>query len=379
MALLGLVLLGVVPDKYRDLYDELEKVLKSAEARVAGGLSSHCPLYGTNLTAANANRGGELLQPRVRDGVIANLDAFKALGVKAVAVSIPYPVLAEDFPRSSEYRAFYGWVIPEVRKRGFAVFVESGTAFPEPLGKLPVRTYYRRLTLEKYKTTKRTMVHYIVKSYQPDYLTVENEPDVQGKNTGLRFTPERWVELLNAYLNGLDRGGTKIGAGQGTWLPLAHLERIARETRVDYLDIHIYPIQQGFLASRVSEAAGIARSHGKRIIIGEAWLYKARVAEMLRAGSEPAIFARDAYSFWQPLDIQFIRTVSRIARAEKFELLSFFWPQFFFGYAEYSPELEARGPAQIMEAGHRAAIPNILAKRLSESGNTLRAEALCGR
>ena len=43
---------------------------------------------------------------------------------------------------------------------------------------------------------------------------------------------------------------------------------------LDYLDFHIYPVQYGFASDRVLKAAETARAKGKRVSIGEAWLYK---------------------------------------------------------------------------------------------------------
>jgi hypothetical protein len=367
------------PEKYRDLYDELDKVLAAAEAQIPAieGKGGMCPLYSTNLTAANANRGPMILEPRVRQGVLVNLDAFKEVGLTAVAISIPYPVLVDNFPRSGEYREFYRWVVEQIRSRGFAVYIESGTAFREPLGKMPVADFYRGLTPERYKREKRQMIDWMVRELAPDYLTVGNEPDTQTMNTGMEFTAERVVEFVNHFIRGLERGKTRIGAGAGTWLPPVYLKRLASETDLDYLDIHIYPISRNFLVPRTVEAAEIAAKSGKGLIIGEAWLYKMRAAELGRPGAEMEMFARDSYSFWQPLDTRFIQAVSRLADAKRMGLVSFFWPQFLFGYAEYTPELDARKPAEIQEAGVRAAFRNILAKKASRVGAALQSAASC--
>jgi hypothetical protein len=350
------------PAANRDLYDELDRILTDAEKQLPDDAGAFCPIFSTNLTAANANRGPMILEARVRKNVVANLDAFKAVPLTAVAVSIPYPVLADDFPRSREYRDFYRWVAEQARARGFALFIESGTAFRAPLGGMPVAEYYRGLTPQRYMRQKRQMIEWILRVLQPQYLTLENEPDTQTMNTGMEFTPARVVQFVNHYLKDLNRGKTKIGAGAGTWLPPVYLERLAAETPIDYLDIHIYPVNRNFFIPRALEAAKIASRHKKSLVIGEAWLYKMRDSETGRKAAELETFARDAYSFWAPLDGRFIQILARLARAKHIDLVSFFWPQFLFGYAEYTPTLDTRTPREISEAAIRAAVPNILKK-----------------
>jgi hypothetical protein len=361
-----------VPSSYQRLYDELgaklavfEKQIPSPEAKNPG-----TTVFSIELTAANANRGETLLTPRARQGVSVNLDAFQALGVTGVTIATSFPVLAADFPHSAEYLAFYKSVADEVRRRGLKLQLKTGAAFVDPVfGHSPAAAYFKKLTPESYITAKRAMIETILRELKPDYLSVDNEPDTTQKNTGLDYSPANYIRYVNAMTKGLERGKTKIAAGAGTWSPLVYFERLARETDVDCIDLHIYPISRDFLTGRLAEAGALAKKYHKSLIVGEAWLYKVREEELGRVDfSYPTIYGRDIFSFWAPLDVRFIGDVGRWSQAQGAELVSFFWAQYLFGYVTYEPALDGTKPAELQALATRNAVPHILAKEFSPSG-----------
>ena len=83
-----------------------------------------------------------------------------------------------------------------------------------------------------------------------------------------------------------------------------------------------------------------ARAYGKPIVIDEAWLYKS-VGEGVEgvpglAGNE-AVFRRDVFSFFEPLDERFLAQAARFAKTAGALYFAPYWSNYFFSYLEYDP------------------------------------------
>ena len=241
-----------------------------------------------------------------------------------------------------------------------------GTMFrPSEVSQLPVG--YSGLTREHFNAGLREMAEAVIADIHPDYLTVLSEPDTQARNTGLAFSASQFAAAVKSAVRGLDPGSTWLGAGAGTWLALDYFKALADVPELNYLDLHIFPIQLGFASDRVRKAAEAAKARGKKVAIGAAWLYKISSREFGRIDPAEA-FARDAYSFWQPLDERFVATVVNIAHTIQAEFCSFFAMDLLYAYVGYTPETSQLAPAQLMQAGRAAAAEKILAGKLSGTG-----------
>lgn len=158
-----------VPSAVRLIYEELGNKLREIELYIASDWSGqgHQTAFGTELLVANSNRGEILLTERAFSATVLTLDRLKGLGVKAVALSIQYPILLPSFPRSSEYLAFYKRVVSEIKKRNFISVIEIGTTFKDPLfSQLNVDT--RGLTLERFKKELLEVARVICEEIRPD-------------------------------------------------------------------------------------------------------------------------------------------------------------------------------------------------------------------
>ena len=349
-----------VPYRYRSLYNELNTQLNSLRSRVDNawdGRKSDVN-FGVELLVTNSNRGEVLLTDRVFKATRLTLDRLKDLGVQGVALSIQYPILTSAFPRSAEYRKFYSRVAREVQRMGFKLIVEIGTTFREPeFSKLKVN--YRGLTMTRFRDELGEMATFIATDMQPNYLTLFTEPDTQSRNTGLNFTVKEFSATVGHVARSLNNHRVRLGAGAGTWDNMAHFEALARIPELDYLDLHIYPIQRDFVLNRVTQLAALARRHNKTVSIGEAWLYKVSEHELGRISPVKA-FARDVYSFWQPLDIMFVETVINLSHTIQAEFSCFFWMRYFYGYLDYNSLTKNLNPQQRINAVDALAGRNIL-------------------
>ena len=219
------------------------------------------------------------------------------------------------------------------------------------------------------------MAETIIREIRPDYLTVQNEPGTQAHNTGLPMTVQNVTDLLESVTRGLDKRGVLVGAGAGTWEDLAYAQSLARIGGLDYLDLHIYPVNRDYVSERAFRFAEIAQRAGKRLVLGEAWLYKSSDQD-LRAGNvaaAPGLFARDIFSFWEPLDARFVTTMVKFSHGMKIDLTSFFWSRYFFGYVEYSERTGRLPPGELSRLANAAAGRNMTADppRMTQTGATL--------
>ncbi|MBN2027883.1 MAG: hypothetical protein JW854_14115 [Actinobacteria bacterium] len=368
--------LAEVPADYQDTYAELEEKLEELDAYLDDHWDGETSdtVFSVELVNANSNRGEALLKPYNFLACQRTLESLKDLGVTGITLSVQYPVLNPDFPRSSDYLMFYRWLALETRSLGLNLIVETTTIFPDPEIS-PLGVDYAGLTLDEYMREKRAMIETVVTDIAPDYLTVENEPGTQRANTGLDFTVADQTAIVNHILSGLDRGETKIGAGAGSWDDPAYFESLAANTDVDYLDIHFYPIQGDLVIDRAERVSEMARSHAKGLAVSEAWLYKASGSE-LSPGQDIAMaadtFARDAFDFWTPLDQSFLEVLVKLSHYLDMEFISPFWMQYLFAYLPYSPTTEGRGYAWVLELVNSQTWVNIQAGNLTPTGETYR-------
>jgi len=168
-------------------------------------------------------------------------------------------------------------------------------------------------------------------------------------------------------VQGLHPSGVKLGAGAGTWSPMGYFNALAKIEQLDYIDLHIYPIQRDFVINRVDRIARTAAGHGKKISIGEAWLYKVSQNELGRIKATKA-FARDVYSFWQPLDSRFIEMLLGLSQRANAEFCSLFWMKYLYGYIDYNSTTRNLAPQQLINRSEAAAGRRILESRLNQTG-----------
>jgi len=114
--------------------------------------------------------------------------------------------------------------------------------------------------------------------------------------------------------------------------------------------------------------AKMAQSHHKSVSIGEAWLYKVSERELGNISPVKA-FARDVYSFWQPLDDMFLEIIVGLSRHVDAEFCSFFWMKYLYGYLDYDTSTKNLRPQQLITKIDSVAGRRILGNTLSGTGN----------
>ncbi|MDH4196655.1 MAG: hypothetical protein OEW05_04540 [Candidatus Aminicenantes bacterium] len=361
-----------VPRAYARLYNLLDRQLTFVERHFSRrGPSMSTTLYTPELLSANSNQGEVLLRPQAFQGSLLLLRRFKEMGFKAVWVSLDYPMLLPEFPRAAEYLDFYKHIAAAARAQGLDVCVDLGTFFPPGVFS-KVSWDYSRETIQSFSRKARQQVELILRELMPHFLGIFNEPDTQSKNTGLDFNVANLRTFARIVLDGLDRGRTRIGLGAGTWSPLEVFEMVASDTEVDFLDLHLYPISGDLMTDKIDRIAALAARHGKRLVFGESWLYKAGPGELQgNIAAWDKIFARDVFDFWEPLDERFIAALTRICRAHDAAYCNFFWSQYFFAYVPYGPATAGLPPDKLFALARENAARNILSGTYSGLGEAV--------
>lgn len=360
-----------VPPEYRALYDQLAGSLTSWERRLPDRGPARPPVWAAELLPANGNRGEDLLTPRALEGSIVYLEALRRLGIQGVKVAIPYPLLDPAYPRSADYARFYRQVAAEVRRRQMVLLVGTGPAFTDPsLGAVGVD--YRALTFAQFREGRRRVAHRIAREIRPDYLTVGTEPTTEAGITGFVSLrdPILYAEMIRYILQGLPEGPTRLGAGAGNWESSSFAQRLAALPGLDYIDLHVYPVGP-WMVARAQGLAGAARSHGRGLVIGEAWLYKVSGRELGRTTPAEA-FRRDVFSFWSPLDQRFVQILARWAWTAGAHLVSFFWSTYLFAYLDYDPTTAVLPYGALRARVDRQVVHSLLTGQASPTGQRLK-------
>lgn len=357
-----------IPVQYRALYSELASKLYDLDETIRfqwNGKKADTK-FGVELLVANSNRGEVLLTDQVFNSTKITLDRLQNLGVHSVAVSIQFPMLTRSFPRFTEYTDFYRRVALEIRRRGLGFIVEMGTFFRETeFTKFKIN--YSNYTLNSFRAGLREMARVIIDDMRPDYLTILTEPDTMQNNTGLNFSATNFSSTIRSVVEGLDHRSVKLGAGAGTWNHMQYFTALTEIPRLNYIDIHIYPIQRDFVLDKVPRIAKIAAKHNKGVSFGETWLYKVAKHELGRISPVKA-FARDVYSFWQPLDSSFIEVMVNLSHHVEAEFCSFFWMKYLYGYMDYNSQTRALRPQQLINKMDAIAGRHILNNSLGKTG-----------
>lgn len=363
-----------VPAEDRGLYNFLDSSLDTMIPRTSDNPGKATTMVASNLLLANSNALPDIADnPRNLTSVGKTLDMFADMGLKVVDVTIQYPTLVKEFPRSQDYLEYYKKVVQEARKRQLKLAVEVGSTFTSPVfAKLPVKDWYEGLTKERYCREKRQMIETIINELGPDYLALEEEPTTQHTNIGLSYTVEDVKYYMDYFLKDLDTKNIPIGAGAGLWDDQGYWDLYLNNPKLDFIDFHIYPVNDPQLSNKLRDLSQRAAEKGKKVVVGEAWLYKTNGREQLGGpvAMSETVFARDAYSFWQPLDIKFIDTLLDMASTYDWEYVNFFWSKCFFAYVDYGETTKDVTKAYALQ--QQNASINIYKKELTATGKHLK-------
>jgi fibronectin type 3 domain-containing protein len=353
-----------VPSAFQDLYTELDNNLVNFNATLPAGSSPAYPTLMTgSLTAANSNSGPALLagynpqSGQLQDEVQLQLNALQAMGVQAIMVEVGFPVLNQAFLTSQgqsydDFVAYYQEIAEEVRAAGLKLVVENDTLLVHSVsGNWDVAPFYQTLNWAQYQQARAQMALLIAQTMQPDYLVLMEEPDLETANSGQTNlnTPNNAAAMLSLMLTTVQQAGipnVKLGAGVGSWQQNG-LEYIQDYVTlpVDFIDMHIYPVNDGYLQDAV-QIASTAAAAGKPVSMTECWLWKVSDSQLWVLPADQ-IQARNLFSFWAPLDAFFVQTMQNLANYTQMLFMDPYNAQLYFAYIGYSGGTENLTPSQM--------------------------------
>ncbi len=355
----------LVPAAYVPLVNRLGAETTDLAARAAAGTMQGTPVLGTELLGANGNLGTALLRPGVLSGINLTLDRFGEMGIRGVTVDVGYPLLLSSFPDHAGYLAFYEQVAAAVHAHGMLLSVEENPVFANTVFS-SLEPDYAGLTLDSYAARQRAEAQVIIDHLRPAYLSILDEPDTFSTNLGLPLdSASAAVQVVSEELAGLRRGSMKVGAGTGTWSDPAIDTALATRTGIDYLSVHVYPIDAASLANLDTVSALAARTH-KPAVLDETWLYKgANLAAGVVTNAKIGTF-----SSFGPLDARFLKAIVGYADSHGFAYVSPFWSGQFFAYLAWTPALGAASYTAVRAAANQVQSQAIERDVFSSTGRT---------
>jgi hypothetical protein len=221
------------------------------------------------------------------------------------------------------------------------------------------------------------MIQLMIDSFKPDYMTLMMEPQTESYNLAnlINNSPDSAAALVNYFLQNLQKGATKLGAGAGTWDDIRYFYKFSL-TAIDFINFHVYPIQNGLLTPRMFSLDSLAKTSGKQLVCGESWLYKISNSELgsggLPVATSSAIFSRDFYDYWADLDTMFFGTMTDFSQQAKLEAVNFFWPSPFWGQLSYNSTYGAMSYAQQIRAGQQYGFGQLYKFKRSPLGDQMK-------
>jgi fibronectin type 3 domain-containing protein len=208
---------------------------------------------------------------------------------------------------------------------------------------------------------------------QPDYLTVMTESDTEEEITGQTNlnTVAGVTQLVQQVLTTLQTGGVtnvQVGGGVGTWTEnyMQYVQSLA-SLPMDFVDMHIYPINNNFFTNAITAATAI-HAAGKQVGLSECWDWKILDSELGSAPSWTEITSRDPFSFWEPIDIAFLRAIVDFANYKQLAFVSPYWVHYFFAYLDYNT-YGSMSEDEIMTNSYTAADSAVLAGAFTPTGH----------
>jgi hypothetical protein len=226
------------------------------------------------------------------------------------------------------------------------------------------------MTFDQFEAQRKQMIAAIIQDLQPDYLDMGAEPDTEYKLSGFQQfnSPDQYTAYINYIVAGVNKGNTIVGAGIGTWGNMQYVQEYATSTDLDFIDMHVYPIVGQASLQRIFTITEFARQHGKRVVLDEARLYKVGTLQATSIAADADIFRLDAYSFWAPLDQQFLESIVKSAQIENIEYISPYWSTYFFAYVDYNSTTAQLPYSQVVQTVNTQAAHNILNDQFSSTG-----------
>jgi hypothetical protein len=364
-----------VPPEFTNLYPELQGYLTNFSATLdAGwnGVQTNCIMAATLMPATSGGRGWGVNGTAatdtnyLNDTVVPYLNGLQAMGIRAMKFAIQFPILYQpyytnttgDFTPSGYTNTFnfYTNLVTLLRQRGMKVIIPTENMLVQ--NNSPIAAYFGSLSQSQYIAGRSAVNQTIARYFKPDYLILQSEPDTEaiqfpGTNGFWIKDPVQDTNMIMTFLSDLQTAGlrttnTIVGAGFGTSQSKYNqfLGAFLHIPGLDLLDVHVYGINTFTNVTqnstnveddlgRLLEMADAAHNNGLRIGMGECWLYKQGDSEMGSSLGGDTYRGRNVYSFWSPLDREFLLCMVKAGHWKQLDFIDPYWTSYFFNYLDY--------------------------------------------
>jgi len=363
---------STVPAAFQSTYGELQASIGSFQATVSAswnGKSSNV-LWSSEVLAANANNGLPVLNNSAN--ALAQINMYKAMGARAVTVNMAFPIVTQDYytfngdPQDyASMVAFYANLATQIHQLGLKMIVEAALVYPGLSG-MNVAAYYASLTDAQFIAERANNALTIAQQVGPDYINLNSEPDTDLINSGGKTneygSASGYVAMNRANISTLRSAGVKtpLGVGIGSWLhgnsggAGAWVAALVSIPGLSFFDIHVYPVIDNFLQYLITYTSQ-AQAAGLPVGIAQTWVNKESAAEWAaQSPSQTDVYARNAYSFWTPIDQAYLTSLVDFANWKGLLYISPFWTQCFYAYLDYE-QVSSLTPAQVQTMQYAAA------------------------
>ena len=365
-----------VPATYQSLYQGLESDMATdfvlINAQWAG--TKYPVSYSSSLISADENGG---LRTSFTDMTMVDqeIDGLQALGINAVMVEAGFPIFDQNFwefigQTSSQakqtvqnYLTFYELVAQDIHGRKdvdgkpMVMIMEANPLLTvdDAADSLNASGYYQSLSLETYEQRRSANTVAIAQNVRPDFLTIQSEPDTDATNCYRPElnTPATDVAMVQMIVNNLTAADVpglhstiKLASGMGAWQenwqeymgsPGAGTGLLGI-SGLDDIDNHIFDLNgqaSSGLASQLDTSMQMiqtVQAAGKTASIGQYWPHKSLIV----GENNLDVNVRDTFSFWAPLDQQFIPIIFELANQGSLQFLSSINDGQFWAYESYA-------------------------------------------
>ncbi len=378
---------NVIPDQYKEAYHELDETLHQANQMYPFKKGDNCPLVAPNLNMAASFHNPAMSDLQRWKDILATLDAFKSMKMNGLQVQITAPDLA--LGDTVALIDFYQHLTKEIHLRNMKLYIEHFVNIPFdanlPSGK---NGHKDSINLKNDPQGRQDFlkilekeVSMIYRTIKPDYLSLLTEPAL-AINRSLHFSFSsdelaNWVGDIATRLKNTGLSpGTFLGAGALTYEPESYVLKFAKQKSVDYIDFHFYSLKIMGEDQLAKLANLIRKIRDERpeieVTIGEAWLLKQDKDGLKETIQE--IFFRDNFSFWSPLDQEFLQLLMGMAQKANIAVIVPYFSQYFFAYYTFGDAESSLLPMwpKSVKASWNKAIEAIHDHKFSDTGQAMR-------
>jgi hypothetical protein len=353
-----------VPARYSVEYSQLNQAIGAfANSLNRRPQTASNTAFATELESAGAGYAYDLIQTNHMPHVQQQLQRIQALGVQAVTIQARFPLLVPAFYQwngdpadYAKFLTFYKSVIQKCHAAGIKVVVEAGPM--EQATGMNIPRYCQTLSSSQYQNLMAIQCVNLA-SCQPDCISIVAEPDTDYNRSAHKAVYQSPTELAafvqvmtsailvaNSQIGSSQQGAGSvpmiIAAGASSWMKRALIydNLFCQVSGLTAIDIHTYFAGNGDLeaATAIADAANAA---GKQVISSETWLNTVGAgsppSQPYGGGLEPLeTRPTNSFSFWEPLDAQYMYAWATWCKVEHPAYMTFFDPFLLFAYVDYN-------------------------------------------